>query len=145
MRKVLIVAVTALAIALIVPTLASAVSNRFMGSVTPLGDIGFKYVKKHHKRKVVNLSFDGIPMDCNDGSHTTSGDTGNFAFKVHNKKFGDRLTNGAGATLNIHGKFTNNYHHASGTIRVHGHNVPTDPSGSAHGCDTGTDDWEALG
>jgi hypothetical protein len=143
MKRALIACVAVVAIA--VPTSATAASTDFTGTVVPAGNITFTYKKTGTHRKVVNLMFDSVPIDCNDGEHTTAGNTTGFAFKVNHQKFGDKLVNSAGTGfLEITGKFSNQYHEASGTIRVHGNHVATD-DGPHNGCNTGTDDWNALG
>jgi len=135
---------TLLVTALVFPAMASAISRDFSGNVDPSGTIDFTYKKPAGgDRKVVNLIFEAVPVHCTAGDFTTSGNTSGFVFKVQQRKFGARLTNGQGATLNVQGTFTNQYTRAHGTIRVHGNNVPIDPSGSRNGCDTGTDDWHA--
>lgn len=134
---------TLLAVALISPGVAGAAIHKLRGPVDPSGRVRFEDQRKHGKATVFNFHFTAIPMTCDGVPHTTSGNTGDYVFKVEDNDFGARLFNGKGAILRIEGHLRHHLKRASGTIRVHGDNVPVDGDESANGCDTGTLDWKA--
>jgi hypothetical protein len=136
-RKFLVPAV--LALALVVPAQAAAKKPKhYTGTVTPSGTIGFKVTqKKHSKKKSVSaFNFNGIPVNCADGPHTTHGFV-SFPVKLNKGKFNIVASSTVtGATLDVHGNL------AAGTIHVAG-NVPIDPTGTGTTCDSGVLNWTA--
>ena len=137
MKKFLLSA--ALAVALVVPAQAVAKKPKhYTGTVTPAGTIGFKVTqKKHSKQKsVAGLSFSGIPVNCDDGAHTTHGFV-SFPVKLNKGKFNINASSSVtGANLQVQGNL------AAGTIHVSG-NLPIDPSGTGSNCDSGVLSWTA--
>jgi hypothetical protein len=136
-RKLLIPAV--LALALVLPAQAVAKKPKhYTGTVTPSGTIGFKVTQKRHSKKksVSGFNFAGIPVNCEDGPHTTHGFV-SFPVKLNKGKFNIVASSTVtGATLEVHGNL------AAGTIHVAG-NVPIDPTGTGTNCDTGVLNWTA--
>jgi hypothetical protein len=137
MKKFLLPA--ALAVALVVPAQAVAKKPKhYTGAVTPAGTIGFKVTqKKHSKQKnVAGFNFSGIPVNCDDGAHTTHGFV-SFPAKLNKGKFNINASSSVtGATLQVQGNL------AAGTIHVSG-NLPIDPSGTGSNCDSGVLSWTA--
>jgi opacity protein-like surface antigen len=136
-KKFLIPAV--LAVALVLPAQAAAKKPKhYAGTVTPTGTIGFKVTqKKHSKRKSVSgFSFAGIPVNCEDGAHTTHGFV-SFPVKLNKGKFNISASSSVtGAKLEVHGNL------AAGTIQISG-DLPIDPSGTGTNCDSGLLGWTA--
>jgi opacity protein-like surface antigen len=138
LRKLLITAV--LAVALVLPAQAAAKTKHYVGAVSPSGSISFNVVKKKKGKKtkpqVKGFSFAGIPVNCEDGAHTTHGFV-SFPVKLRGGNFNIVASSSVtGATLEVHGNL------AAGTIHVAG-NVPIDPSGTGSNCDSGVLNWTA--
>lgn len=126
------------------PATASASSTDLAGNIDPSGTITMTVKKGNNGTKVVKLIWHNLPVMCNSGNYTASGDTTGFAFKVNRQnEFGATLTNaGHTATAKIEGKLKNHGTKATGTIRNQGQ-VLTDSNGSQAGCDSGKRDWSA--
>lgn len=136
MKKFVIPAV--LALALVIPTQATAKTKHYTGTVSPGGTIGFKVAQKRHSKKksVSAFNFAGIPVTCGEGPKTTHGFV-SFPVKLNKGKFNIAASSSVtGATLEVHGNL------AAGTIHISG-NVPIDPSGTGTNCDSGILSWTA--
>lgn len=145
MRKILVPAVAALAIALALPAASMAKSKHFAGTVSPSGTVSFNLVtkvkKKGKKRKKVRtisgFTFNAVPITCSDGSHTASGKV-TFAAKFKGGFTIHAESSATGAKLDIRGSGT-----ASGTLLLQGP-VALDGAAQGSGCDTGTLSWTAA-
>jgi hypothetical protein len=126
------------------PATASASSTDLAGNINPSGTISMTVKKKNGHTKVVKLIWHNLPVSCNSGDYTASGDSTGFVFKVNKQnEFGATLTNQSQtATAKIAGKLKNHGTKATGTIRQQGQ-VLTDANGTQAGCDSGKDDWSA--
>jgi hypothetical protein len=140
-RRILLCVVLIVALAL--PTQAIASTKSYGGGFDPSGSLSFKVKKKKHKKKrVIKFLFQGVPMTCDDGAHTTSGLL-TFAMKVKKGSFhGDASFNNQ-ATLVVQGELSGSS--ASGALQAIGA-LPIDGGDGAAGtnCDTGVRPWSAA-
>jgi hypothetical protein len=140
-----IVVCATLIVALAVPTVAGAWTHVFDGKFDPSGTIELKIRKLHGRSKLTTVKFREVPISCDQGNETTSGNVLKQRVPVEGGKF--RLTARATSaddhsTLKLVGRLTHHGRRAKGTMRVHGAVVPLD--GGTHGrCDTGRLRWHA--
>ena len=150
-RVSLIAAVAALCVGLVAPTAFSATisTKRYKGDIDVGGTVDFKVRKSKRPghpavRKVISFKFSQLPVECDGGDNTSSGEI-TFKVRVRNGKFNINGVQGSPqnptASLRIHGELKGP-RNASGTIRVRGSQTPVDVGGSDN-CDSKTQDWSA--
>lgn len=136
--------VAALAAALLISTAALAAIRTYSGNVSS-GTITFKSKKVNHKTVLQKLLFQTVPINCNSGNGTVSGQDQLDSLPVKNNKF--RVVLNAtdpkfNAKLVFAGKITGA--DAKGTFHLSGKKVPLDDTSIGKNCDTKVLDWKAT-
>jgi hypothetical protein len=137
----------ALIVALAFAAVALGAVKRYHGTVAQGGTVSFKTTVKRHKTKNVKaFFFYKVTLTCEGGASLPISNRKPLKFpippmKVRHRRFHGSFSNTDFKTSGeVHGKFTDHYRKAHGTLRVHGR-----PLGAMQGkCDTGTDDWTAT-
>ena len=136
------------AVALIAPGTVGAATKSYSGTFESSGTVGFDVKKKKGKRKVIKFRFDDLPVECDAGPNTASGNVPEFKIKVSDGgNFDADLvseTPGAEAELNIAGKLKSGGK-AAGNLRLHGKDVIVDNTagGETQPCDSDKTKWTA--
>jgi hypothetical protein len=134
--------------ALVMPAQAAAKYQLtyYSGTVGPSGRIGFdtiNFIRKHHKNKKFEetLTFEGVPVTCDDGAHTTGGGLIQ-RYRVNNGQFDINVSGSGGGTLQVHGNVGRTA--ASGTISLSG-TLMVAYGVTATNCASGIVNWTAAG
>jgi hypothetical protein len=119
-------------VALVFPAGAQARIRHETGTVTEGGTVSADVKIRHrHARKVLNFTWNDVPLDCTEGSTTTSGNF-TFALPVKHDHFSGTGTNGV-STVHVAGDFTKHGKREHGIFRAKG------TFGTFHNCDSGKD------
>jgi hypothetical protein len=121
---------------------AWALTTSYSGDVGASGTLSFDVNAQNGHRSVVNVHFGHIPMKCDQGRFTTSGDTGTWKFPVKRGSFGDTLYNSKGGALTFQGKLLAGGN-AQGTIKLHGALPRDNRKKFGTHCTTGRRQWAA--
>jgi hypothetical protein len=135
--------VVALTAALLISTAALAAIRTYNGNVST-GTITFRAKKSNHKTVLEKLLFRTVPIKCNSGNGTVSGQDQLDSLPVTNNTF--RVVLNAtdpkfNAKLVFAGKITGA--DAKGTFHLSGKKVPLDDQSIGKNCDTKVLDWKA--
>ena len=147
MKRLTVVTVIC-AVGLIAPATVGAATRSYSGAFEVSGTVGFDVKTKRGKKKVINFSFSQLPVECDGGPNTSSGNVPEFKIKVNDSgKFDADLVStdpGAEAELNIDGKLKSGGK-AEGTVRLHGQDVIVNNTsgGARQPCDSGKTEWTA--
>ena len=119
MKRYLVVAT--LIVALATPSSAVAGTRHFKGSIAPSGGISFDARTRPGKvvRVLPGLAFSHVPMTCDGGARTVSGDY-NFGMRVVRHHFHGTGIYTGGGKVTVSGEFTHRGRRADGTIKISG-------------------------
>jgi hypothetical protein len=136
------------AVGLVAPATVGAATKAYSGTFESSGTMGFDVKTKKGKRNVINFHFTALPLECDGGPNSSSGNVPEFKIKVSDGgSFDADLIStdpGAQAELNIDGKLKSGGK-AQGTVRVHGQDVVVNDTsgGPRQPCDSGKTKWTA--
>ena len=142
MQRILLPLVLALVFALALPAHAAAATRGYSGGLEPSGELSFDLKHKRGVKTVKDFAFAAVPVDCAEGTSTTSGHL-TFGMRLEGKEFGTRADDGQGSRLRVSGKLKQRGKRAEGKLRIHGE-VPTEDGARGTSCDTGALLWDAA-
>jgi hypothetical protein len=108
-------------LALLVPAVAAASVKHFSGPVVPSGSVSFTAMTRPAKVVKVRpgFTFTHIPMTCDQGPETVSGNF-DFAMRVKHRHFHGTGIYTGGGRVAVAGTFTHHGRKANGTISISG-------------------------